>query len=491
MATLHLLHDVTANAALLTLLTGPRWAIGPRDLRLLGRRAAVAGRRRPARGRDARPTSSIAIADGIDPAEIAALGDALDSPGDAPLLARGARAVRACSRPSCGMLRRARRRAAARHRPPDHRHLRRRHRAGLGRVAGGGGPARQPRPVRQGGRGVPGRRRRRHAAGAAGLPRPPRTTRATASTSPPRPRPTRSSCSPSTAPRAWSGTHVFLVGVCETRFPSNRSRTLWTSSPAVLPAPLRGDARDLPQLARPRQGGARRLPRATPARTTRRRSSGSGTSRSPAPRTASASRRTSGARGRRRSAPRRTRRWCATSSSALGRAVEPGHWLDEAGEGRPQPVRRRRPVPSVARARARAARRRCGSRPRACRARRRPGRTRRRPRHGRGGPGRRLGRRARPARRRGARRPRPGDRRAAAELACRRPRWRRLRERPRDVRPRAGPADAATAVAGRPLRHPVPRLGGGAVRPAGPVRPRRAARPGRRRHRRRRRPRRR
>ena len=43
--------------------------------------------------------------------------------------------------------------------------------------------------------------------------------------------------------------HVFLVGVCETRFPSNRSRTLWTSSPAVLPAPLRGDARDLPQLA--------------------------------------------------------------------------------------------------------------------------------------------------------------------------------------------------------------------------------------------------
>ena len=42
---------------------------------------------------------------------------------------------------------------------------------------------------------------------------------------------------------------MFLVGVCETRFPSNRSRTLWTSSPAVLPAPLRGDARDLPQLA--------------------------------------------------------------------------------------------------------------------------------------------------------------------------------------------------------------------------------------------------
>jgi DNA helicase-2/ATP-dependent DNA helicase PcrA len=42
---------------------------------------------------------------------------------------------------------------------------------------------------------------------------------------------------------------VFLVGVCETRFPSGRSRTLWTSSPSILPAPLRGDAADLPQLA--------------------------------------------------------------------------------------------------------------------------------------------------------------------------------------------------------------------------------------------------
>ena len=38
--------------------------------------------------------------------------------------------------------------------------------------------------------------------------------------------------------------------------------------------------------------------------------------------------------------------------------------------------------------------------------------------------------------------------------------------RPRGVRPRAGPADAAAAVAGGPVRHPLPRLGGGAVRPA-------------------------
>ncbi len=41
-AVLTLLHDVTANDALLTLLTGPRWAIGPRDLRLLAERAKEA-----------------------------------------------------------------------------------------------------------------------------------------------------------------------------------------------------------------------------------------------------------------------------------------------------------------------------------------------------------------------------------------------------------------------------------------------------------------
>ena len=73
-AVLHLLKDVTANASLLTLLTGPRWAIGPRDLKLLGDRAReLAG----ARGRGPSPASVddhlVAIADGIDPAEIPCL----------------------------------------------------------------------------------------------------------------------------------------------------------------------------------------------------------------------------------------------------------------------------------------------------------------------------------------------------------------------------------------------------------------------------------
>ncbi len=52
-ATLHLLLDLTANAELLHLLSGPRWAIGPRDLALLGQRArldlGVPARAAPAR----------------------------------------------------------------------------------------------------------------------------------------------------------------------------------------------------------------------------------------------------------------------------------------------------------------------------------------------------------------------------------------------------------------------------------------------------------
>ncbi|UMG91803.1 ATP-dependent helicase [Nocardioides sp. TF02-7] len=83
-ATLKLVHDVTDNASLLTLLAGPRWAIGPRDLKLLAERAfELAGRR----GRDVSAATLhdqlVGIADGIDPAEIPCLDDALADPGDA------------------------------------------------------------------------------------------------------------------------------------------------------------------------------------------------------------------------------------------------------------------------------------------------------------------------------------------------------------------------------------------------------------------------
>ncbi|MGA9748138.1 MAG: ATP-dependent helicase, partial [Nocardioides sp.] len=83
-AILHLMHDVTANSSVLTLLNGPRWAVGPRDLRLLARRAfELAGR--TARGAEGTAIDDLLleIADGIDPAEIPSLDDALADPGDA------------------------------------------------------------------------------------------------------------------------------------------------------------------------------------------------------------------------------------------------------------------------------------------------------------------------------------------------------------------------------------------------------------------------
>jgi DNA helicase-2/ATP-dependent DNA helicase PcrA len=245
-ATLHLLNDVTANASLLTLLTGPRWAIGPRDLRLLGRRAAaLAGG--TVRGAETLGDQLVGIADGIDPAEIAALSDALDSPGDAPyssealerfaLLSSELRMLRrSVGEPLLDIVRRiidtsgvdielasavspaaaARRdnldlfvKAVAEFQAVD------------GDVSLSALLAYLTAEDDQGN----------------GLDLATPTA--------------ADSVKLLTVHRAkgleWD--HVFLAGVCETRFPSNRSRTLWTSSPAVLPAPLRGDAADLPQLA--------------------------------------------------------------------------------------------------------------------------------------------------------------------------------------------------------------------------------------------------
>jgi ATP-dependent DNA helicase UvrD/PcrA len=85
-ATLTLLHDLTANAEMLQLLASPRWSIGVRDLALLGVRAAeLAGGRGRARQRAEAMTirdELAAVVVGSDPAEIASLSDALDDPGD-------------------------------------------------------------------------------------------------------------------------------------------------------------------------------------------------------------------------------------------------------------------------------------------------------------------------------------------------------------------------------------------------------------------------
>jgi DNA helicase-2/ATP-dependent DNA helicase PcrA len=246
-ATLHLLHDVTANASLLTLLTGPRWAIGPRDLRLLSRRAnEIAGRQ----GRGGEPASItdhlLEIADGIDPAEIPSLDDALADPGEAPysaealerfaLLAGELRMLRTyVGEPLLDIVRRiidtsgtdvelasAVSPAATARR--DNLDLFVKAVAEFQAVDGDVTlPALLAYLTAEDDQGN-------------GL------DVAT---------PTEAdSVKLLTVHRSkgleWDS--VFLVGVCETRFPSNRSRTLWTSSPSILPAPLRGDAPDLPQL---------------------------------------------------------------------------------------------------------------------------------------------------------------------------------------------------------------------------------------------------
>ncbi|MFE3196364.1 UvrD-helicase domain-containing protein [Embleya sp. NPDC059237] len=80
-ATCEVLDDPTANSALVRLLAGPRWRIGPRDLALLGRRAAELVRVERAGADDADARLEEAVA-GIDPTEVVSLSDALADPGE-------------------------------------------------------------------------------------------------------------------------------------------------------------------------------------------------------------------------------------------------------------------------------------------------------------------------------------------------------------------------------------------------------------------------
>ncbi len=208
---------------------------------------------------------------------------------------------------------------------------------------------------------------------------------------------------------------MFLVGVCETRFPTNRSRTLWTSVAgdaagarcAATPATCRSSrahdkaALDAYRGGHPRAHDAEEELRLGYVAFTR--------GRAPPGRVVVPS----GARaatpfgpvGLPAGGPRAARRL-----GRAGRAV-----ARQAAEGRPQPVRRRRPLPPVADPPAPGARRRCASRRRGLSARR----TRREPDAGldmvEAAPGRRVGRRARPAAGRGARAT------AAATSTCRCP----------------------------------------------------------------------
>ncbi len=83
LSVLQVLADASSNAALLRLLTGPRWQIGPRDLALLGARAAALaggrGRLAPDAGLAARLDDAVT---GVDAAEVVSLLDAVEDPGD-------------------------------------------------------------------------------------------------------------------------------------------------------------------------------------------------------------------------------------------------------------------------------------------------------------------------------------------------------------------------------------------------------------------------
>ena len=83
-AVLQVLDDPTANAPLLRLLTGPRWRLGTRDLAVLGKRARALLEVDAADAGDTRPTDETALEKavaGTDPVDVVALSDALDRPG--------------------------------------------------------------------------------------------------------------------------------------------------------------------------------------------------------------------------------------------------------------------------------------------------------------------------------------------------------------------------------------------------------------------------
>ncbi|MQY34895.1 ATP-dependent DNA helicase Rep [Streptomyces sp. RB17] len=84
-AVCEVLQDPGANASLVRLLTGPRWRIGPRDLALLGRRARLLVAHARVDDTDDPDRRLAAAVEGVDPAEVISLADALDTFLEAPM----------------------------------------------------------------------------------------------------------------------------------------------------------------------------------------------------------------------------------------------------------------------------------------------------------------------------------------------------------------------------------------------------------------------
>ena len=139
------------------------------------------------------------------------------------------------------------------------------------------------------------------------------------------------------------GRRLPASGVCEEQFPTNRTRTLWTNAPAVLPSPLRGDAARPAPAARPRQGRARRATRPPPAPTRPQEELRLGyVAFTRARHRLWVSSYVWSEPARPRSAPRRTRRRGREAARATG--AEPDRWAEKPEKGDPNPLRRRRPV---------------------------------------------------------------------------------------------------------------------------------------------------
>jgi DNA helicase-2/ATP-dependent DNA helicase PcrA len=245
-STLSLLQDLTANADLLNLLTGPRWAVGTRDLALLGRRArALTGVQPREDGITVAEELQRAV-EGADPTEVVSLNDALSDPGDLPyseeartrfgLLADELRMLRAyAAEPLLDLVRRiidtmgidvelsssVSPAAAARR---DNLDLFVKAVADFQAIDG---QVTLPSLLAW---------LQAEDEMGSGL------DQATPSEA--------DSVKLLTVHRAkgleWSS--VFLVGVCAEKFPVNKARSQWTTVGKVLPAPLRGDSADVPQL---------------------------------------------------------------------------------------------------------------------------------------------------------------------------------------------------------------------------------------------------
>jgi DNA helicase-2/ATP-dependent DNA helicase PcrA len=253
-AVLTLVQDVTANAALLTLLAGPRWAIGPRDLALLGRRAAqLAGSRTGAEVfTDVREQLTAAV-EGADPTEIPSLCDALDDPGDPT--APDALPYSAEARVRFGLLAAELRRLRAAIGEPILDLVRRIiDVTGIDvELASSVSPAAAARRdnldlfVQAVGEFQAVDGQVTLAALLAWLEAEDEHGQGLDVATPSE----ADSVKLLTVHRAkgleWDA--VFLVGVTERKFPSNRGRSSWLTQASVMPTALRGDARDLPQLA--------------------------------------------------------------------------------------------------------------------------------------------------------------------------------------------------------------------------------------------------